>query len=197
MPSRRDIIGLRKLVLTIWLSALLQVTQPVRAEVRVTGQADAVTVETREASVDEVLAALRASFNLQYRTSGPLNRVITGTYTGSLQQVITRLLEGLNYVLQSSAGGRELIVVGPGAARASVSASGRPFVAVAEQPIAPPVPNANSATLAVPGASPLSLSAPVPPSTNSVVAPANGVAVTAPLPPLPEKVPKYRPPGAP
>jgi hypothetical protein len=126
MPSRRDRIGLRKLGLAIWLAALLQAfAQPVRADVRVTGQADALIVETREASVEEILAALRASFNLQYRTSGALNRVMTGTYTGSLQRVIARLLEGHNYVMQSSAGGSALIVFEPGVAGSSVSASRR------------------------------------------------------------------------
>jgi hypothetical protein len=153
MPSRRDKIDLRKLALAIGLAALLPAfVQPVRAEVRVSGQADAVIVEAREASVEEVLAALRASFNLHYRTSGTLNRVMTGTYTGSLQRVIARLLEGHNYVMQSSAGGGELIVVGPGETGSSVSASRRMAVADASHqklpgpPLAPPLPNANRAT---------------------------------------------------
>ena len=101
MPSRRDIIGLRELVLAISLAALVQaITQPVRAEVRISGQMDALKVEAREASVEEVLAALRASVNLQYRTSDALNRVMTGTYNGSLQRVVARLLEGRNYVMR-------------------------------------------------------------------------------------------------
>ena len=55
MPSRRDKIGLRKLVMALWLAALSQVfAQPVRAEVRVSGQADAMILETREAPVAEV-----------------------------------------------------------------------------------------------------------------------------------------------
>ena len=117
MPSRRDRIGLRKLILGLWLAApLLAFAQPVRAEVRVSGQADAVIVETREATVDEVLAALHTSFNLHYRTSGALNRVLTGTYTGSLQRVIARLLEGHNYVMQASAGDGGLLVFALGAA---------------------------------------------------------------------------------
>ncbi|MBI2715618.1 MAG: hypothetical protein HYX37_14380 [Rhizobiales bacterium] len=219
MPSRRDKIGLWKLVLAIWLAALLQTfAQPVLAEVRVSGPADAVIVETREASVEEVLAALGASFNLHYRTSGALNRVLTGTYTGSLQRVIARLLEGHNYVMQSSAGGGELIVVGTGVAGSGVSASRRQVVADARQPelpapprasdvqgwdattqvgqpIAPPLPNANGATLAVPRASPSSLSVPVPPSDNSVIGPPHAIAVPGLVPPLPESVPQHQPPG--
>jgi hypothetical protein len=153
MPSRCDRIGLRKLALAIWLGALLPAfAEHVRAEVRVSGQADALTVVTREASVEEVLAALRASFNLNYRTSGALNRVITGTYTGSLPRVIARLLEGHNYVMQASAGGGELIVFGPAAAVGSVAAAGRQVVAnVGHQnlpgpPIVPTILQAKSAT---------------------------------------------------
>lgn len=242
MPSRRNRIGLRKLVLAIGLAALLPAfAQPVGAEVRVSGQADALIVETREASVEEILAALRASFNLHYRTSDALNRVVTGTYTGSLQRVVARLLEGQNYVLQSSAGGGRLIVIGPGAAGSSVSASRHQVVADAEQrqlptkapspavpernasppvgqpiappllnadsatlavgqPIAPPLPTADSATLVVPSASPSSLTAPVPPSTQSDITPpnaVNAVAVPGLVPPLPESSPQLRPPGFP
>ena len=168
MPSRRSNIGLCKLVLAMGLAALLPpAAQPVRAEVRVSGQADALIVETREASVEEILAALRASFNLHYRISGALNRVITGTYSGSLQRVVARLLEGHNYVMQASAGGGELIIFGPGAAGGSAPTEGRQVAVGAQQrelltqnpspaaqvrepstpigrPLGPPLPNANS-----------------------------------------------------
>lgn len=221
MPSRRNKIGLRKLVLAIGLAALLQAfAQPVRAEVRVSGQADALIVETREASVAEVLAALRTSFNLQYRISGALNRVMTGTYTGSLQRVIARLLEGHNYVMQSSAGGGALIVFEPGVAGSSVSASRHQVVAVTEQrelpapprapavqesdattqvgpSKAPPLPNADSATPAVPRISPSFLPFPAPPSINTDVAPPHAVAVPTPGSPVPILVPQDRPPGLP
>ena len=221
MPSRRDNFGLRKLVLTIGLAALLQAfAQPVRAEVRVSGQADAVIVETREASVEEVLAALRASFNLHYRISGALNRVMTGTYTGSLQRVIARLLEGHNYVMQASAGGGELIVFGPAAAGSSVPKSGHQVVVVTAQrdlttqhpapaaqakdattqvgqPLAPPLPNANGATPAFPRDMPASLSVPAPSSTHSDLAPPLPVPVPGLAPPMPETNPQIRLPGLP
>ncbi len=116
MSSRRDRISLRKLISKIWLAALLSaVALPVHAEVRVSGNADALTVEMREASADEVLAALRASFNVQYRTFGAINRVVTGTYTGTLRQVLARLFDGQNYVIRPSTNGVEIAVFGPGA----------------------------------------------------------------------------------
>ena len=59
MPSRRDRIGLRKLVLAIWLGALLQVfAQPVRAEVRVSGQTDALIVKTSSDTTAQAMPPL-------------------------------------------------------------------------------------------------------------------------------------------
>jgi hypothetical protein len=219
MPSHRDRIDLRKLVLAISFAALIQAfSQPVRAEVRVSGQVDALIVETREAPIEEILTALRASFNLQYRTSGALNRVITGTYTGSLQRVVARLLGGYNYVMQSSAGGVELTVFGPGGAGINASASGRPFEAgrrplvapvpprpSGEQgwngaaPVRPPrppaAPVAKSTTGATPRVSPPVASALTPPSASSVTAPANAAAAPTSAPPEPESVPQTRQPA--
>jgi hypothetical protein len=145
MSWRHDRIGLRELVVAIWLAALTQViAQPVQAEVRVSGHTDALKLEAREASVEEVLAALRASFKLQFHTSGAVNRVMTGTYTGSLRHVVARLFDGQNYVMRSSAGGIELIVFGPGGAGSSASASGRSVAADARQPELPaPTPSSD------------------------------------------------------
>jgi hypothetical protein len=85
-------IGLRQLVLAIGLAALTEAfVRPVHAEVRISGNVDALVLEAREASIGEVLAALRARFN------------------------VARLFNGQNYVMRVSAGGIELIVLGPGA----------------------------------------------------------------------------------
>ena len=135
MSSRRDRISLRKLVLTIWLATLtLAISQPGRAEVRVSGNADALIVETREASADEVLAALRTSFNIQYHTSGAAIRVVTGSYTGSLRQVLARLFNGQNYVIRSSTNGIEIAVFGPAASSSRAIVWGRQQPAVAKAP---------------------------------------------------------------
>src|SRR5215207_3554898 len=64
----------------------------VRAEVGISGPSEAIQFEVRDAPVQEVLAALRASFGLQYRAVGVLDRRISGTYEGSLQRVVRRVL---------------------------------------------------------------------------------------------------------
>ena len=182
MSSRRDRISLRKLVLTIWLATLmLAIAQPVRAEVRVSGNAAALIVETREASVDEVLAALRTSFNIQYHTSGAAVRVVTGSYTGSLRQVLARLFDGQNYVIRSSANGIEIAVFGPGASSSGAVVWGRQQPSVVKPPdLLPPVASpAKAITKIDPNVSRPPVAAPAARATSSVPAPANPVATPA------------------
>jgi hypothetical protein len=106
MSTHRAGGGLQRILLAAGLAALAaSLVQPVRAEVRVTGAADSVLIEANEATVEEALAALQASFNLRYRTGTALKRAVTGTYAGSLPRVIARLLSGYDYAIQSSAEG--------------------------------------------------------------------------------------------
>ncbi|HXW72700.1 MAG TPA: hypothetical protein VEK34_14960 [Methylocella sp.] len=82
------------------------------AEVQITGDADAVQIEAREATVEEVLGALNEAFGLQYRSSRELSRSVSGTFSGSLREVVSRvlLLQGYNFVTESSAG-RTMVAV--------------------------------------------------------------------------------------
>jgi hypothetical protein len=82
-----------------------------QAETRVEGPADALTVEARAASIQEVLAALGAAYGVQIHGSTGLDAVIDGTYEGSLQRVIGRLLAGFNYVAKSSAGNLDVTIL--------------------------------------------------------------------------------------
>ena len=110
----------RLLVPAILLAALFPAPF-VWAEARITGNPDAVRVEARNAPVEEVMAALGTSFGLRYRSTVSSSRRITGTYEGSLQRVVTRLLDGYNFVMKTSPGGVEVMVYGvvkPGEAAA-------------------------------------------------------------------------------
>jgi hypothetical protein len=99
------------LVPAILLAALLH-AHSVRAEVRIAGGPNAVQVETRDAPIEEVLAALGKSFGLHYRSTASLNRRVTGTFEGPLQQVVRRLLEGYDFVLKTNSGNLEVVVIG-------------------------------------------------------------------------------------
>ena len=72
-----------------------------RAEVHVEGSAAVVRVTTSRDTIADVLSALAATFNVQYRTAIPLNAAADATYLGSFRQVISRLLDGYNYTIKT------------------------------------------------------------------------------------------------
>ena len=72
-----------------------------RAEVRVEGSPAVVRVTTSRDTISDVLSALAATFNVQYRTAIPLDAAAGATYSGSFRQVISRLLEGYNYTIKT------------------------------------------------------------------------------------------------
>jgi hypothetical protein len=71
------------------------------AEVHVEGSPAVVRVSTSRDRVSDVLSALAATFNVQYRTAIPLDGAADATYSGSLRQVISRLLDGYNYMIKT------------------------------------------------------------------------------------------------
>jgi hypothetical protein len=83
----------------------------VKAEVLVTGNPDSVEVRAEEARADEVLLALGKVFNVRYRTSAEMDRSITGTYRGTLQEVISRVLETYNFIVKNSPESIEVVVL--------------------------------------------------------------------------------------
>jgi hypothetical protein len=82
------------------------------AETKVEGTAEALRVETSESPIQEVLVALRDALKLEYRTSIQLDQPISGTYRGSLQRVLARVLDGYDFILKNSSEKVELVVLG-------------------------------------------------------------------------------------
>ena len=134
-------------VRSVWLLAAMLAAlpaYPAGAEVSVSGDAKAVQVEARDASVEEVMAALGANFGLQYRGTATLERRITGSYRGSLQHVIRRLLDGYDFIVKTNVDDVEVTVLSggkAGEARASMAPS--PTSAIAPPP--PPSTKAQTA----------------------------------------------------
>jgi hypothetical protein len=79
----------------------------------VQGPAHDVRVEARGATVTEILAALGERYAMRYR-GAPANRGVTATFEGPLRRVLTRLLEGNDYVIKTGSEGLEVIVLSPG-----------------------------------------------------------------------------------
>jgi len=67
-----------------------------------------IRIEAHDASLDQVLAALRDSHLIQYSAVDAPPRTITGIYTGTLPQVLSRILDGQNYFLHVTETGTEL-----------------------------------------------------------------------------------------
>jgi hypothetical protein len=111
MP-RQTYIPSRFLALAVWLVALLH-PYCAGAETNVTGRSDAIRLELHDAPIEEVFAALSASFGLRYRSSAALNHRLTGIYEGSLRRVVARVLEGYNFIVKTSAGSVEVVVFDP------------------------------------------------------------------------------------
>lgn len=105
----------------------------VRAEVKIEGTTSAVRVTTRNDAVADVLPALAAMFGFRYRTFVRLDAAANESYSGSLGEVIGRLLDGCSYVIKKDRDAFELVVVGgngapPAAVQAPAAEPGKTIV---------------------------------------------------------------------
>jgi hypothetical protein len=82
------------------------------AEVHVEGDLSALRVTASGDTLSDVLSAFGALFKVRYRTSVPLDAEISGAYSGSLSQVVARLLDGYNYVIKTDRAQTEIVVFG-------------------------------------------------------------------------------------
>jgi hypothetical protein len=83
------------------------------AEVQISGGADSFVLRARNATMAEVLSGIHSALDIGIEATGSPARQFTGTYSGSLRHVLSRLLEGENYVIRTSASGVDIIFVGP------------------------------------------------------------------------------------
>jgi hypothetical protein len=64
------------------------------------GEPSAVKLELRGTTVSAALAELLTTYGVSYTSSIALSETRDGTYTGSLRQVVSRLLDGYNYIIK-------------------------------------------------------------------------------------------------
>jgi hypothetical protein len=107
-PHRRVISRLASVLMFVGLAC--SISLPLRAEVSIEGGADALRLEADGASLEDVLAALGASFNLRYHTSSALDGSVTGTYHGPLARVASRLLGDYDFIIKHSAESVEIFI---------------------------------------------------------------------------------------
>jgi hypothetical protein len=82
------------------------------ADVHVEGTPAAVRVTTSQDSISDVLLAFAAPFKVKYRSAIPLDAAANATYSGSFTQVISRLLDGYNYVIKKDRQTTEIVIFG-------------------------------------------------------------------------------------
>ena len=99
------------------------------AEVRLSGTPDRIVLQTNDATIVEILAALRASLDVEVKFSGATARRFTGVYSGSVRRVLSRLLAGEDYVVRSTADGISIRLLGKSEADTAAVASSLPAAA--------------------------------------------------------------------
>jgi hypothetical protein len=93
--------------------AAISCSAPAHCEVSVQGSAAAVRIEAHEARLPEVLGALGTSLGVRYTSLIALDEVvIAGTYSGTLDDVLRRMLKGFNYIIRSRDESVEVVIVG-------------------------------------------------------------------------------------
>jgi hypothetical protein len=142
------------------IAALLgTISGSARAATEVQGQPDEMQLRAENASTKEVLEALSATFKLTYKLPPTIGRDLTGLYSGTLPQVLGRILEGSDYIVKVAGDGIEIIVLRASGA-AAVATSGN-AVAARENTVAPRVsPSARTPPSPVPM---VTASSPLPP----------------------------------
>jgi hypothetical protein len=101
----------KSLVAAIASVILLASGHAVPAQVVVDGRPETVHVEARDASLQEVLAALQDKFNLHYRSDDALQTRKTGVFDGPLPRVAARILDGYDFAIKITPQGIDVLVL--------------------------------------------------------------------------------------
>jgi hypothetical protein len=88
------------------------VASPLHAEARVSGKANMIQLEARNASISEVLTALGAAYEIPSGSNALLSKTITGTYAGSVREIVSHVLGGYDYVVKGPPGKLSIVIYG-------------------------------------------------------------------------------------
>src|ERR1700732_5283155 len=97
----------------IALSLLLVCVASARADAQLSGTEDHVVLRAKDATMAEILSGIRSALNLRVGLIGSTERQFTGAYTGTLRRVLSRLLDGEDYVISSAPDGINIVLLGP------------------------------------------------------------------------------------
>ncbi|HEY4406088.1 MAG TPA: hypothetical protein VGN55_15685 [Xanthobacteraceae bacterium] len=124
------------------LAALLcGMPMPVQAEVSIAGGPADIRLEASDASLEEILLALHASFKLRYHTLATLDDAVSGSYHGPLARVASQLLDRYDFMMKVAAESVEISVF----RRHAPAEAPNPTSAARQRPTVLPVPAAMTA----------------------------------------------------
>ena len=110
---------------------------PVRAAVEVQGEDMSVQIVADNAKISEVLSALATSLKgFSWKEIDNLDGAISGTYKGSVEDVLGRVLRGFDYVIKTQETTIEIVVIGRSR---SAPAAVAPVLRAIAPPPTPPV----------------------------------------------------------
>jgi hypothetical protein len=87
-------------------------------QLQLQGDATALRLDLHQTTIIDVFSALRTTFHIKYRSLIALNEPLNGTYAGSLESVIARVLNGYNYVIKRESATIDVIIFGKSGERA-------------------------------------------------------------------------------
>jgi hypothetical protein len=86
-------------------------TQSACAELLIEGDPHAIRLEARGVPLRQLLDAMKAKFNLHYRSDNPLNSPVTGTFNGQLRRLVGHLLEDHDFVMKMTPEGLDVLIM--------------------------------------------------------------------------------------
>src|SRR5262245_31251050 len=101
-------------IAAVIVGALILTVAPMGAApagARVEGQVVSMQLQAMNASVREALDALPREFKVTYHLPPDIQRHVTGRYSGTLKQVLARILDGYNYIVEMGEGGTRIMVL--------------------------------------------------------------------------------------
>jgi hypothetical protein len=82
-----------------------------RAELQISGTPEHVVLRANNATLEEVLSDIQSAFDVRIGLTGASNRQFTGSYSGTLRQIVARMLAGEDYVIGSAPNGFNVILL--------------------------------------------------------------------------------------
>lgn len=81
------------------------------AEVQISGTEDKFVLRAKNAAIGEIVSGIQSTLNVRVQLAGSTARLFTGAYAGSLRRVLSRLLEGEDYIISPAAEGVTIVLL--------------------------------------------------------------------------------------